>query len=193
MLFTNLTRRTEIGANCYLLELGGKRVILDSGLHPRQEGMEAMPRLDLLGPDSVDAIFLSHSHQDHLGSLPILMRYQSRAQVFMTEATRQLSDVMLHNSVNVMTRIREERGLTDYPLFTHREADQSTRRWRACPLRQPITLEGERASGPPVDDEVTFEFFEAGHVLGAVGVLLRAGGRTVLRTETIGERKLKKA
>jgi len=178
--FTNLTREVEIGANSYLLELAGKRVILDSGLHPRFDGIEALPNLDLVAPDTVDAIVLSHAHQDHLGSLPVTMRRQPRAPVFMTEATRQLSDIMLHNSVNVMLKKREE-GITSYPLFGHREVDAATRRWQPRPLHQRFDLTGERLR---IDEEadVSIEFFDAGHILGSVGTLLRAEGRTIFYT-----------
>ncbi|HEV7869145.1 MAG TPA: MBL fold metallo-hydrolase, partial [Chthoniobacteraceae bacterium] len=86
--FTNLTREVEIGANSYCLEVAGKRIVLDSGLHPRFEGEQALPQLGLLPDDSVDAVILSHAHQDHLGSIPVLMRRHPRAPVFMTEATR---------------------------------------------------------------------------------------------------------
>jgi cleavage and polyadenylation specificity factor subunit 3 len=43
MKFTNLTRAEEIGANCYLLESGGTRVMLDAGMHPRAAGSGATP------------------------------------------------------------------------------------------------------------------------------------------------------
>ncbi|HWB58119.1 MAG TPA: MBL fold metallo-hydrolase, partial [Chthoniobacteraceae bacterium] len=104
MRFTNLTRHVEIGANCYLLEVAGKRIVLDSGMHPRRESDPALPDFTLLPDDSVDAIVLSHAHHDHIGTLPILMRRQPLAPVFMSEPTRLLGDIMLHNSVNVMSR-----------------------------------------------------------------------------------------
>ena len=37
MKFINLTRHTEIGANSYYLEAGGGRLILDSGMHPKEK------------------------------------------------------------------------------------------------------------------------------------------------------------
>ena len=178
--FTNLTRRIEIGANCYCLESAGKRIVLDSGLHPRFDGEAALPNIGLLADDSVDAIILSHAHQDHVGSLPVLMRRQSQVPVFMTEATRQLSDVMLHNSVNVMTKKREE-GITSYPLFSHREIDLAVKRWRSAPLRTRFDISGERLR-PDEDAELSFEFFDAGHILGSVGTLIRAEGRTIFYT-----------
>jgi len=99
----------------------------------------------------------------------------------MTEPTTEIGSVLLHNSVNVMTRQREQLGTTLYPLFTHRETDRAADRWQSCTLRQPYTLAGERA--PNTDsDAVTFEFFEAGHVLGSTGILIRAEGRTLFYT-----------
>jgi Cft2 family RNA processing exonuclease len=179
--FTNLTRAVEIGANSYLIEIGGRRLILDSGLHPKLDGEAALPNYAAAPQDSADAIILSHAHQDHVGSLPVTMRLQPRAITFMTEATRQLSDVMLHNSVNVMTRKREE-GVSSYPLFTHREIDLAMRRWQSAPLRQRFDLTGERTGADDYGDDVTCEFFDAGHILGSVGVLLRGGGRSLFYT-----------
>jgi Cft2 family RNA processing exonuclease len=179
--FINLTRRTEIGANSYFLGLDGKGIVLDSGMHPKEIGDEALPNFAALNGRPVDAIVLSHAHLDHIGSLPILMRQQSQAPVFMTSATAQIGDALLHNSVNVMTRQREEVGAAIYPLYGHREADRAVRSWRQCPLRQPITLAGERSSVEP-NEQVDFQFWDAGHVLGAAGVLLRGEGRTIFYT-----------
>lgn len=181
MKFINLTRRTEIGANSYYLEADGHRLVLDSGMHPKFEGEEALPNWKALGDRRLDAIIVSHSHQDHIGTLPVLMRRQPQAPVFMTEPTTEIGSVLLHNSVNVMTRQREEFGTILYPLFTHREADRAADRWQSCALRQAYTLSGERA--PAADsDAVTFEFFDAGHVLGSTGILIRAEGRTLFYT-----------
>ncbi|MDB6170705.1 MAG: Ribonuclease [Chthoniobacteraceae bacterium] len=178
--FTNLTRAVEIGANSYLLQIGAKRVVLDSGLHPRMEGEAALPNHDLLADNSVDAIVVSHAHQDHVGSLPVLMRRQRRAPVFMTEGTRALSEVMLHNSVNVMLKKRDE-GVVSYPLFTHREIDINSRRFSNIPVRQRFDLNGERLS-PNENVDIEFEFFDAGHILGSTGTLIRADGRTIFYT-----------
>jgi Cft2 family RNA processing exonuclease len=181
MKFINLTRRTEIGANSYYLEAAGQRLVLDSGMHPKEEGDEALPNFRALGDRKLDAIVLSHAHLDHSGTLPLLMQRQPDARIFMTEATAEIASALLHNSVNVMTRQREELGLVMYPLFTHRQTDRATDQWRSCPLRQPFTLEGERARREN-EEEITVEFVDAGHVLGAAGVILHAEGRTIFYT-----------
>lgn len=181
MKFINLTRRTEIGANSYYFEAGGQRLVLDCGMHPKEEGEESLPNLKALGERALDAIVISHAHLDHIGTLPVLMRRQPEARIFMPEATAEIGKALLHNSVNVMTRQREEIGVVMYPLFTHRETDRATDQWRSCPMRQPFTLGGERAR-PHEEGGITIEFVEAGHVLGAAGVVLRAEGRTIFYT-----------
>jgi len=176
-----LTRHTEIGANSYYLEIGGNRLLLDSGMHPKNAGEDALPDLKAIAGQGIDAILISHAHQDHIGTLPVAMRRFPRARVFMTEATADIGSVLLHNSVNVMTRQREEIGESSYPLFTHREIDRTSERWRWCPVRQRISIGGERASQRE-SNVLTFELFDAGHVLGSTGILLRRSGQTVFYT-----------
>jgi len=179
--FINLTRRIEIGANSYYLEANGRGFVLDCGMHPKFDGEEALPNMKALGARRLEAVIISHSHQDHIGTLPVLMRRQPGARVFMTEPTSEIGTVLLHNSVNVMTRQREALGTTLYPFFTHREIDHVAGRWQSCALRQPYSLSGERTSTGD-SETITFEFFDAGHVLGSAGILIRAEDRTVFYT-----------
>ena len=181
MKFINLTRHTEIGANAYYLEIGRHRLVLDCGMHPKNTGDDALPLFKAIADRDVEAVLISHAHQDHIGTLPLAMRRFSGARVFMTEATAEIGSVLLHNSVNVMTRQREEIGELSYPLFTHRETDRSSKRWRWCPLRQPMSIAGERAPRRE-KHALAFEFFDAGHVLGSTGIMLRTEGRTVFYT-----------
>jgi Cft2 family RNA processing exonuclease len=178
--FTRLTRSVEIGANCYVLDFPRRRIVLDCGLHPKLDGPEGLPLLDLLPEDSVDAIVITHAHQDHIGALPVLQRRQRRARVFITEATKQLGEIMLHNSVNVMQRLREE-GAPDAQLFGHREIVLGMKHWQVAPLQTRFDVDGERL-GPEGQSDVALEFFDAGHILGSVGVRIEAGGRTIFYT-----------
>ena len=55
------------GPACFVLETGGKRIMLDLGEGP-PPGL--LPDVDDLGP--LDALVLSHGHKDHVGGLPLL-------------------------------------------------------------------------------------------------------------------------
>src|SRR5437016_11427070 len=129
--------------------MGHHRLVLDCGMHPKETGEDALPNFKAIAGREIEAILVSHAHQDHIGTLPVLMRRQPQARVFMTEPTAEIGNVLLHNSVNVMTRQREELGPAAtglYPLFTHRETDRVADRWQYCALRQPYSLSGERSA-----------------------------------------------
>ncbi len=82
----------EIGRNMAALELDGRILVLDAGLSfPTVE----MPGIDLVLPDfdylreradRVHAVVLTHGHEDHVGSLPYLLREFS-LPVFATKLT----------------------------------------------------------------------------------------------------------
>src|SRR4030095_15225536 len=110
--FTNLTRHTEIGANSYYLEVGRHRLLLDCGMHPKNTGEDALPFFKSITDHDIEGVVSSHAHQDHIGTLPLAMRRFPGARIFMTEATADVGSVLLHNSVNVLTRQRHENGET---------------------------------------------------------------------------------
>jgi Cft2 family RNA processing exonuclease len=181
MKFLHLGREVGIGANSYAVDFGEDRVVLDAGLHPKREGWQAAPAFSRLGDGpEPKAIFLTHAHQDHVGSLPVLTKLFPRTPVFCTEETHRVADVMLHNSVNVMNRQREEKGIADAALFTHRGVELSRQNWLPRPTGQRYTLDGERA--PESTAEPVWEIFPAGHILGSAGVLFRCDGRSVFYT-----------
>jgi Cft2 family RNA processing exonuclease len=179
MDFVNLTRHLGIGSNCYWLRVGGKNIILDAGADPKIDGLGSTPHFATVPQGTVDAIIITHAHQDHIGSLPVLTRREPQCPVFMTEGTANIADIMLHNSVNVMTHQREELKLMEYPLYTHRGVDFCQQSWVRCPLRQRRNLLGDLCDE---DNEVTFEFYHAGHILGSVGVLIRHAGKSFFYT-----------
>lgn len=179
MDFINLSRHLGIGSNCYWLRVGGKNIILEAGADPKIDGLGATPHFASIPQGAVDAIIITHAHQDHIGSLPVLTRREPQCPVFMTEATANIGDIMLHNSVNVMTSQREELKLMEYPLYTHRGVDLCQQSWVRCRLRERRNLAGDLSAD---DNEVTFEFYHAGHILGSVGVLIRYGGKSFFYT-----------
>ncbi len=174
MLFRSLCRHAEIGSNSYLLDSGGARVVLDAGMHPKHEADEALPRFDLLEPGLIDAAVVTHAHLDHVGSLPVFLRDQPQARTFFTPAAAELGFAMLHNSVNVMSAKRTELGITEYPLFSHRELDEIERAIETRGYERPFDLDP--------DGVLRGTFHDAGHVLGSAGITIRTGDHTLLYT-----------
>ena len=126
MRLTNLNPDTEIGASCWVIEIDGHRLMMDSGSHPKREGNASMPMFSVMSHEEVDAIAISHCHHDHVGTLPVAVRHFPQAHVLMPELSYFIVERVLHNSVNVMTRQRDESGIAEYPLYTHAEVDDMT-------------------------------------------------------------------
>jgi Cft2 family RNA processing exonuclease len=174
MIFKSLCRHTGIGANSYLLETGEARVVLDAGMHPKHEGSEAVPHYEFIEQGTVDSVIITHSHLDHVGTLPVLLEDHPEAKVFLTPETGELASAMLHNSVNVMQAKRLEHGIAEYPLFDHRELDQITATFEARGIERPFDLDREGL--------MRATFHDAGHILGSVGVTITTSGKRVMYT-----------
>jgi Cft2 family RNA processing exonuclease len=163
MKLIDLNADGGIGANSLYVQLGDFHLVIDSGLHPKKVGRTAAPNLGPLEGVQLDLIIITHCHLDHIGSLPLLMRRFPNTPAIMTPPSHMLIERMLHNSVNVMVREREERGTPDYPLFTHEEVDRVGSRLYAHGFNNPKKFSGAR-------DEIEFTFHPAGHIPGAAGV-----------------------
>jgi Cft2 family RNA processing exonuclease len=174
MIFKSLCRHAGIGANSYLLETEAARVVLDAGMHPKHEGTEAIPHYDFLDEGSVDSIIITHSHLDHVGTLPVFLEDQPQARVFLTPETSELATAMLHNSVNVMQAKRIEHGISEYPLFEHRELDRIEEVFERRGIERPFDLDH--------GGTMRATFHDAGHILGSVGVTIETGGKRIMYT-----------
>src|SRR5581483_1778565 len=81
-----------VGKNCTVVERGEARLVIDSGLaFPRDEHLG----VDLVLPDfsylrergGIQAVVLTHAHEDHVGALPYLLREVEVPEVWATRLT----------------------------------------------------------------------------------------------------------
>jgi ribonuclease J len=91
----------EIGRNMAVLEFGGRLLVIDCGvLFPE----EHQPGVDLVLPDfsslqdrwdDVEAVILTHGHEDHIGGMPYLLEAGLRAPIVGSRFTLGLLDAKL--------------------------------------------------------------------------------------------------
>jgi len=177
----NLNPAPDIGASAWLVETDRHRLLLDAGTHPKHAGRAGLPLYGLVQQQEVDAIAISHCHHDHVGSLPLAARHFPEAHVLMTDLGYFLVERVLHNSVNVMQRQREELGLREYPLYTHDEVDDLAARFQGFRCGREIewaALAKIRRGAP----SPTLEFHDAGHTLGSAGIMVRGNKETLFYT-----------
>jgi Cft2 family RNA processing exonuclease len=181
MRITNLNPDTAIGASGWCLELDGHRLLMDAGVHPKREGREGLPLFDRIKNEELDAIAISHCHHDHVGALPVALRYFPQAHVLMSELSYFLVERVLHNSVNVMTRQRDELGIKEYPLFTHDEVDDIEPVFQGFRYNREIEWAAFKKTRAGFHSP-TLEFYDAGHALGSAGLLVRGRRETLFYT-----------
>ena len=182
MNITSLNPDPDIGASAWLVEIDGHRILLDAGMHPRREGREGVPLYGKAGTSDVDAIVVTHCHHDHVGTLPVALRHFPRAHVLMTELSYFLVERVLHNSVNVMVRQRDEIGIREYPLYTHDEVDDIAPVFQGFKYNRPVEWAAFHKTRAGNNASPTLEFFDAGHTLGSSGVLIRGRKETLFYT-----------
>ncbi len=78
----------EHGRSCYMLQSGETRVLLDCGV--KRTGSGEYPLLDPAEIPHIDAVFLSHAHEDHSIALPLLYKLGYRGKVWTTRITAEL-------------------------------------------------------------------------------------------------------
>lgn len=187
MKISNLNPAADIGASAWLIDLEGHRLLLDAGTHPKREGRDSLPLYDLVKPRELDAIAISHCHHDHVGSLPVAARLFPSAHVLMTELSYFLVERVLHNSVNVMVRQREELGIREYPLYSHDEVDEIAARFQGFRYDREIEWAAHHKTRAGLSSP-TLEFHDAGHTLGAAGVMVRGRRDTLFYTGDVAFR-----
>jgi Cft2 family RNA processing exonuclease len=181
MQIINLNPDTDIGASAWFVEIEGHRLLMDAGIHPKYEGRQALPMYELVKDQEVEAIAISHCHHDHVGSLPVAVRYFPQAHVLMSELSYFLVERVLHNSVNVMKRQRDELGIREYPLFSHGEVDDISHLFQGFKYNREVDWASFQSTRANVFSP-TLEFYDAGHALGSAGLLVRGRKETLFYT-----------
>lgn len=164
-----------------MLEIDNGRLLMDAGMHPKRDGGDALPLYPLVDGKELDAIAISHCHHDHIGTLPVAKRYFPTARVLMTELSGCLAGRVLHNSVNVMIRQREEYGIRDYPFFTHDQVEDIEGQFQGFQYRRQIEWASHKKNRAGLPSP-TVEFFDAGHTLGSAGLLVRGKSQSLFYT-----------
>jgi metallo-beta-lactamase family protein len=159
----------QVTGSAHLLEIGGHRVLLDCGLFDSHRLDPNGPNRHLtFDPRSLDAVIVSHAHNDHIGRLPCLIRGGYQGPIYVTAATGDITSVMLRDSARIQ---REDARTLNFqnataeplePLFDHGDVEMVVDRLRRLPYGQPHEI----LSG------LTLTYQDAGHILGSAIVQL---------------------
>ncbi len=91
----------EEARNCFYVSSGERHFLLDCGVRREISSIERMyPALSKEIASSLDAVFLSHAHEDHCAALPYLFGLGYRGPVFCSSETMSLARDFMHKWVS---------------------------------------------------------------------------------------------
>ncbi|WP_051533881.1 MBL fold metallo-hydrolase [Desulfitibacter alkalitolerans] len=170
MQYIPLGGADEIGASAHLLIVGTSAYLVDCGQRqtsPDQPLPDLALMQELLKGKKLAAIFLTHSHFDHIGALPLICQAYPGVPIYATSATCDLTRVLLFDSIKVMD-MREG----EVPLYDEKLVKEALGRLRPVPMGSFVLL----------PDGTKTHFFRAGHILGAAMIGMETPAGRVLFT-----------
>ncbi|MBY0539445.1 MBL fold metallo-hydrolase [Patescibacteria group bacterium] len=159
------------------LGAGGKttRILIDCGLSQGERFCELTNSQPFsYDPKTVDAIFFTHAHADHIGLFPRLVKEGFVGKAYATVATKELMPIMLEDSVQLIAL--EAKRCNNEPPYDGEDVARAVEHITALDYHSPVSV----APG------ITVTLYNAGHILGSALVVLDIDGRRIVMTGDLG-------
>lgn len=168
MKLTFLGGADEVGASSTLIEIAGKKLLVDVGIRISPKTVKGisgdqLPDLQQVSDaDGPDFILVTHAHTDHTGALPLVLERYPHAPVFATEPTIALTKVLQADAQNIMKNKQEQEG--ELPLFDEIAVQRLLDAFQPVPMKQAIHL----------GDGLQVTYYASGHIMGAAMLLIES-------------------
>jgi len=143
------------GAN-FLLEGVGYKLLVDCGMfqgtrEAEAKNMETFP----YDVTSVHFLCVTHSHMDHIGRIPLLMKAGFKGVIYSTPETRSIAELMLADAERIMQFNSRKTGKT--PIYGSQDVHNAFVHWQTIPYHTPKKL----------TETLSVTLKDAGHILGS--------------------------
>lgn len=153
-----------VTGSSHLIQANDKKILLDCGMYQGKDEDLNYEEFEF-NPSEIDYLLLSHSHIDHSGRIPLLVKKGFRGKIYCSKPAYDLCGIMLMDSAhiqeseaewkNVKAR-RSGRALVE-PMYTQEDAELSLKYFYPVLYDQIINI----------DENITVRFKDAGHILGS--------------------------
>ena len=166
MKITFLGAARMVTGSCYLLEVKGKKILVDCGMYQGSKLNRSFNERDFaFHPGMIDAVVLTHAHIDHSGLLPKLVKQGFSGRIHCTRVTEELCEILLPDSAHIQTSEAEyanRRGMRAgkpevKPLYTIDDAEIALKHFEPHNYNEKIEL----------FNGIYVTFRIAGHILGS--------------------------
>src|SRR5277367_4050553 len=165
----------------YLIEVAGKRLLVDCGIFQgSQELSERNFKPLSIDPKTIDYVVLTHAHLDHTGWLPVLVKDGYRGPIFANPATIDLTEILLKDSAHLQeedalhAKLGKHNGQEAHePLYVTEDVEPVLKLLKPIPRTGPFDI----------SPEFHVTAFDAGHILGSTSlelIITENGRKTVV-------------
>lgn len=158
----------EVTGSCTYIEVGSHKILVDYGM---EQGYNVFENEELpVSPAEIDLVFLTHAHVDHSGNLPLLYKNGFKGEIFSTNETANLCNIMLRDCAHIQeseakykNRKHKRAGKAPIePVYTLEDAENVCKHFRGC----------EYAKAIQISENIVVRFTDVGHLLGSACVEL---------------------
>ena len=157
---------TGVTGSCHLITTEKHKILLDCGQFQGGKAQDALNYEEFpFDPAEIDFVILSHAHIDHCGRIPLLVKRGFKGDIYCTDATADLLDVMLKDSGYIHEKEAEWKNRKNEragramvePLYTYNDAVDSLKFVKPVLYDQLVEL----------NEQMKMVFNDAGHILGS--------------------------
>src|SRR3989344_729672 len=164
----------EVTGSNHMLEGAGAKILIDCGFF---QGVKVCDDKNnnpfAYDPKTVDALFVTHAHLDHIGRIPKLINEGFKGKIYSTPPTRQIAQLMLEDTVRVIDR--EAKADNHEPLYHKDAVERAMAQWETLPYEKDVVI-----------GELHIRFRDAGHILGSAMLEVEHNGKKLVYSGDLG-------
>jgi len=150
-----------------------KRILVDCGLTQSEKLADDMNWQPFpYDPKTIDALFITHAHVDHVGRIPKLIAEGFRGTIYSTPPTKDIARLMLEDTASILGRDTEHH--LDQ-IYKKENIDGAFSKWETIEYEKPFDYA-----------PFTVTLKDAGHILGSAMMHILYNGKKILFTGDLG-------